>query len=233
MTSISIDLIAFTDDHEAIRGRLELHGNRLADLLATGRRLATTALRIRGLGAGSVTDVGDHPIDTARLVVVMATGPQGSRYDRVQTIQEPVTVHAGRYRIHGHLHTPVRSMVAAHTDRRPWFAVTEAVLEYACDGVAIRERYPTLLVNRAHAKAVILVEASSYEARWLASAPPADWMGAVHRCWGPAARPAAAWTLQDVSTRRVQVVGERARGHDVPAVEERGRVGRDHTPICE
>jgi hypothetical protein len=163
-----IDLLAFDDATGAIRARIELHGDRLLDLLATGSPLDARGVQLVDLESNRVQEHAAKSIDPRRLAIVVATGPRGARQRRVETDSRPVSVTIGRYVIHGYLHAPAPADPVARVFERVWLPLTEAILEYQGDGQIRRERFDVLLVNRECARTLSVIDEGTHERHWLA-----------------------------------------------------------------
>ncbi len=170
-----IDFLAYDITDHVVHARIELQGDRLADLLVASTSVAAEDVRSRSLATSQVTRPRAGGISLADMAVVVATGPRGSGLKRLPTADAPVTVYVGPYVVHGYLHSPLYENPVAFAERRSWLPLTEAVLEYTLRWQAVRERHDALLVNRAHVRAVVLADERSHEARWLAGGAPIDW----------------------------------------------------------
>jgi hypothetical protein len=175
-----IDFLAYDIADHVVHARIEFLGDRLVDLLATASTVIGTDIRSRSLSTSQVSRPHGGVINLPDMAVVVATGPRGSDLKRIRTILAPVTIYAGSYVVHGYLHAPeyeglIYETPIAFSESRTWLPLTEAVLEYSFRWQAVRERHDTLLVNRIHAKAVVLMDERSHETRWLASGTPIDW----------------------------------------------------------
>lgn len=175
-----IDFLGYDIKDNVVHARIEFQGDRLGDLLATASTVVGVDIRARSLSTSQASRLASGVIDLANMAIVLATGPRGSDLKRIRTIVAPVTIYAGSYVVHGYLHAPeyeglVYESPLSFSERRTWLPVTEAVLEYSFRWQAVRERHDTLLVNRLHAKAVVLTDERSHETRWLASGTPIDW----------------------------------------------------------
>jgi hypothetical protein len=170
-----IDFLAYDIADHVLHGRIELRGDRLADLLAGQTAVDVEGLRVRSLARKDVRHAASRTVSVADLCIVIATGPTGSQYRRIQTVSSPVTIHAGPYMVHGYLHAPHRESPVEAAAQRAWLALTEAVLEYTYGWQTIRERHDVVLVNRLQAKALIVTDERSHESRWLAGKAPVDW----------------------------------------------------------
>jgi hypothetical protein len=170
-----IDFLGYDIAGHVVHARIEFQGDRLLDLLASEPSVVAEEVRSRSLATSAVTRPHGSRINLGDMVVVVATGPRGADIKRIKTIVAPVTVYAGPYVVHGYLHAPPYESPLEFSEERVWLPLTEAVLEYAFRWQAVRERHDTLLVNRVHAKAVVLTDERSHEARWLAGGTPIDW----------------------------------------------------------
>ncbi len=176
-----IDFLGYDISDHVVHARIEFEGDRLGDLLATSSSVVGVDIRSRSLATSQVGRPAGGVISLADMAIVVATGPRGSDVRRIRTVMEPVTIYAGPYIVHGYLHAPeyesgfVYESPLTFSERRAWLPVTEAVFEYSFRWQAVRERHDALLVNRLHAKAVVLSDERSHETRWLASGTPIDW----------------------------------------------------------
>jgi hypothetical protein len=166
-----IDFQAIDDADRAIRARVDLVGDRIADLLAPGRPIDVHAAELVDLRTGEHARSGSGVIDPARLAIVVGTGPRGAANRRVETRYRAVMIGVGRFTVHGFLHAPVTVDPVQHAFERAWLPVTEAVLEYQVPGRLCRERFDTLLVNRAAVKTITVIGEAAHEVQWLASSP--------------------------------------------------------------
>lgn len=151
-----VELRALTHDGVAVTGRVVLRGGRIADLLSLDGPIPVEELALHALADGSRLEHVGGVVATERLAVVTATGPRGSRYDRVRTVAGPVTLHVARYLVHGTLHAPEPGGGrSGGSPRRPWLAVTDAVVQYEAEGAPRAERLAVVLVNRRHVRAIV------------------------------------------------------------------------------
>lgn len=166
-----IDFLAFDNGTGAIRARVDLIDDRMADLLARGAGIPLRDVELHDLRSRSVRAVEPQTVDPGRLAIVVATGPRGALSRRVDTSSRPVTLSIGRYVVHGLLHGPVHGDPIARVVDRIWIPLTDAVLEYPGAGRMCRERFDALLVNRDGARTLTVVDEATYETHWLAGGP--------------------------------------------------------------
>ena len=166
------DFLAFDDGSGAIRGRVELAGARMADLLARGGAIPLVDVELHDLRSRSVEAADVRAIDPSRLVIVVATGPRGALSRRIETASRPVSLAIGRFTVHGFLHAPYPADPIAQVFDRVWIPLTDAVLEYQGGGRMCRDRFDTLLVNREAAMSLSAINESAYEIHWLAGGRP-------------------------------------------------------------
>ena len=168
-----IEFLAFDDGSCAIRGRVDLVGDRMADLLALGQAIPLFDAELHDLRSSSVQSTGRQSIDPARLAIVVGTGPRGALGRRVETASRPVTLTIGRFMVHGFLHAPFPADPINQVFERSWIPLTDAVLEYQGGGRMCRERFETILVNREAARSIAAINDAAYEVHWLAGSEPA------------------------------------------------------------
>ena len=167
-----IDLVAYDDNGHLIQCAIELTGGRIADTLAAGGMILAHGAVVRNMARDRTERRDEMLLDTRRLRVVLGTGPRGSLLRRVPVLAVPATVHVERFVVHGMLHAPVPRNPLRDAAGRSWLALTDAILEHRPAGIVLRERYDVLLVNRAHAHAVVPTDARTHEARWIAASDP-------------------------------------------------------------
>ncbi|MEI7745409.1 MAG: hypothetical protein WCK58_16860 [Chloroflexota bacterium] len=166
-----IDLVAFDAEDRCLRGRIELSADRLADALAAGGALAVKDAQVIDLHSDRRELHAHLLVDARTLSIVVATGPRGSWRRRVPVVTCPAQLYVGRYMLHGILHAARSQDPVTNAATRPWLAMTEAILEHNEAGRIIRERYEVLLINRAHAKAIVRTSEDAHESHWLAATP--------------------------------------------------------------
>lgn len=181
-----IDFLAYDIADKVVHARIDFEGDRLLDLLGSATSVIGSDIRSRSLSTSQVERPADNLINLADMAIVVATGPRGSDVKRIRTVVAPVTIYVGSYIVHGYLHAPdyegmIYESPIAFAERRTWLPVTEAVLEYSFGWQAVRERHDAVLVNRLHAKAVVLTDERAHETRWLASGTPIDWQNTGDR----------------------------------------------------
>ena len=176
-----IDFLAFDEGTSAIRGRVDLAGDRMADLLALGELIPLFDVELHDLRSRSVQTADATSVDPTRLAIVVATGPRGHFGRRIETASRPVSLTIGRFMVHGFLHAPYPADPIGQVFDRTWIPLTDAVLEYQGPGRMCRERFDTLLVNRGAAKSLAAIAEAAYEVHWLAGGRsdllPADALG--------------------------------------------------------
>ena len=170
-----IEFLGYDITDHVVHARIEFQGDRLIDMLNSVSSVVAEDVRARSLANSQVIRPHGSVINLDDMAVVVATGPRGSDIKRIRTIVAPVTIYAGPYVVHGYLHAPPHESPVSFAQLRSWLPLTEAVLEYSFRWQAVRERHDTLLVNRAHAKAVVTTDERTHEARWLAGGTPIDW----------------------------------------------------------
>jgi hypothetical protein len=167
-----INFLAFDERGTAIRGRVGLVGDRIADLLALGQPIPLVDVELHDLHSRSIQEAANHVVEPGRLTIVVATGPRGAPSRRVETASRPVTMSTGGMMVHGFLHAPFRADPIAHRFERTWIPLTDAVLEYQGGGRMRRDRFAAVLVNRDAAREVAAISVSAYEVHWLAAGRP-------------------------------------------------------------
>ncbi len=133
-----------------LQAELRLDQERLQDLLATGSPLRVADATLRAHEDGHVVDAGSIEVDQHELMVVIGTGPSGNPARRLSTVSKVMAVTVGPYRVVGSVHAPASVDLMGWMERRPWFAMTGAVLTYVAGGRRQAESHEVVLVNREH-----------------------------------------------------------------------------------
>ena len=169
-----IELLAYDTREHIVRGLVELRGDRMADLLiATDRELSAESGFVLNLRDGREGPLASWRVEVDHLGIGVATGPQGNRYRRVDVHSALVIAYVGRFSVCGHIHAPAPERPDLGRDVRPWFPITDAVVEYTRQGRHVRDRFDAVLVNRTHVTGFVTTDARAHDARWLASRPAA------------------------------------------------------------
>jgi hypothetical protein len=142
-----IDFVAF--GHETrMYGLLRLEADRLTDLLNASDEL--DLVDVLGLGLdGGVAEADRVCIARSELVAVKAGEPRGRPSLRTPTRQVAVTAAAGRYVMHGYVHSRPGADPMIHLGRRPpMIPLTDATIAYDTVDGWRHEGATTLIVNR-------------------------------------------------------------------------------------
>jgi hypothetical protein len=160
-----IDFVAFTADRR-ISGAVPLADDRLSDMLNSVPRVVLRGAAVGDLVEGGPPVCGDVTLPVGDLVVVVGTGRRGHESQRRRTDVCLVTIGLGRYVVTGRLHVPAgdgplpRSLdpKAVLAGRDILVPITEATITYDCASMAVTEEHETLLVNRARALWIEVVD---------------------------------------------------------------------------
>jgi hypothetical protein len=176
-----IEFVAYTDDC-ALSGRIRLGADRLTDLLNGADAVELVDVTVRSLRTGAVGGAEDLIIPRSELFAVVAHPPRGNPARRRPTRQHAIAVGAGRYLLHGHMHTRPGSDPMLDVGRRPpMVPLTDATVRYSVDDEWFCDEAEVLLMNRERAD-------------WLRLAPEAE-----------VARIAAEYNANELGSRRISV----------------------------
>ena len=144
-----VDFVAYAEDC-ILSGRLRLRSERLTDMLNDHEEFHLIDVMVQSLVQPEAVEVKEVLVGRDELLVVHATGPRGSQARRTRTRQTYVAVAAGPYEVRGYLHAiPFLDAVAAFHRRSPMVPLTDAVVDYPMGGEWRRQRFGTVIVNRA------------------------------------------------------------------------------------
>jgi hypothetical protein len=132
-----------------VYGEIELEQGRLSDQLNCAMEILIRNARIADLGDGHVVELPELTVGRDELCAVVATGPRGDDARRLNTRTALVEANIGPYRVEGWAHSPpAADPVASILRRAAWVPLTDATVWYNRSGEDVREKVPTLLVNR-------------------------------------------------------------------------------------
>lgn len=142
------DIDAYAADCR-VHGQVELTDSRLSDQLNGSVELLVRDVRIEDLGDGHVVVMPEITVGHEELCAVVASGPRGDEARRLTTKTSHVEVDIGPYRIVGWVHSPRGGDPFGSVLRRgAWVPLTDVSVSYLRSGEEVRDRVPTLLVNR-------------------------------------------------------------------------------------
>ena len=142
-----IDFVAY--GHETLlAGSIHLDADRLTDLLNGSDELELLDV-VCLTPDGSLVDTERAVIARTELVAVKAGDPRGRPVLRRRTRQSAVAAGAGRYVIHGYVHTRPGADAMVDVGRRPpMIPLTDATIVYEMADSRRRDHASTLILNR-------------------------------------------------------------------------------------
>jgi hypothetical protein len=160
-----IDFVGFTADRR-ISGKMPLADDRLSDMLNSVSRIVLRDATVGDLFADGASVRGDVTLQVGDLVAVVGAGRRGSESQRRRTAVRQVSIGLGRYVVSGGLHIPTETEdLPRSLDPRAVLAgrdilvpITEASISYESDSTATTEEHETLLINRARAEWIEIVD---------------------------------------------------------------------------
>jgi hypothetical protein len=168
-----VEFVAYAEDCR-ISGRMELHGDRLTDMLNRSEEFVLLGASVEALADGRTIAAGEVPVKRDELLAVHATGPSGDPSRRLHTRRYPVVVRTGPYVIRGYMHTPPAVQPRESARRRAMIPLSDAWIEYASGGALRRSPVGTIVVNRNVADSVDFAADEDV-------APPAAWRWSAKR----------------------------------------------------
>ncbi len=145
---IEIEFAAYTEDCRVF-GFVLLDAERLTDQLNERERYDLRDVMLVALEDGRTSEAKTLTVERAEILAVRAAGPRGNPTRRGRTRPYPVTLQAGPYTIHGHLHgLPGADPLKQLRLRRPMVPLTESWIEYPSGGEVHRGRVGSIIFNR-------------------------------------------------------------------------------------
>ena len=142
-----VEFVAYAEDCR-ISGRMELHGDRLTDMLNRNEEFVLLDASVEALADGRILTATEVPVARNELLAVHAVGPPGNPSRHVHTRQYPVVVRSGPYVIRGYLHAPPAVQPEEFARRRAMIPLSDAWIEYLAGGALRRSPVDTIVVNR-------------------------------------------------------------------------------------
>jgi hypothetical protein len=143
-----LDIDAYAADWR-MHGQIEPAQVRLSDELNASDELHIRDARFEDLADGHQVVVSEITVGQEELCAVVASGPRGEEARRLTTKTSHVEVEIGPYRIVGWVHSPRGGDPVGSVLRRgAWVPLTDVTVFYLRSGENVRDRVPTLLVNR-------------------------------------------------------------------------------------
>lgn len=163
-----IDLTGYATD-SIVRGALELRHDRLSDLLAEELVVPLADATLQALADGRLVRVAAVELRRPELALVAATGPRGNAGRRLATARRPLVAQVGPYEVVGRLHGPSPNDPFELLRRRPWVAVTEALVRYRLRGRPVAAHHPGVIINTALLAAIDGIDDIALELRLAAA----------------------------------------------------------------
>ncbi|HET7828457.1 MAG TPA: hypothetical protein VFL03_02770 [Candidatus Limnocylindrales bacterium] len=131
-----------------VRGEVDLDERRLSDQVNEGDLLTFFGATLESLDDGHQLALDELEVERRELHLIEIDGHQGDPERRTRTIEDPVRLEIGPFRITGSLHRhPSAQPMAALTRRQRFVPVTGAVIDLI-DGSRMPLQREVVLVNR-------------------------------------------------------------------------------------
>src|SRR3954469_9427499 len=152
---MAIAFVGFTADSRIV-GSLPLADDRLSDMLNSVARVVIRDASVEDVDLGPL-EGGAVTVPCGDFLAVVATGRRGFEGRRRRTEVRHVQVGLGRYVVTGHIHARPEAAKPALTEGLDALLtggellvpLTDATMNYSRAGKPCKERWETLLVNRA------------------------------------------------------------------------------------
>ncbi|MFL5681077.1 MAG: hypothetical protein ACJ77B_10805 [Chloroflexota bacterium] len=166
---MAIAFVGFTADSRIV-GSIPLADDRLSDMLNSVARVVIRDASVEDVDLGPL-EGGAVTVPCGEFLAVVATGRRGYEGRRKRTEMRHVQLGLGRYVVSGHIHVRPEAHAAAADGKLDALLVgtellvplTDATIHYTRAGKPCKERWETLLVNRARAAWIRAVEETDVE----------------------------------------------------------------------
>ena len=88
-----------------VRGRVELDGERLTDMLERTEEILVRDAVLEGLDDLAHVELPDYVVSRSELLAALGGGPRGSHTHRIRATARRIQASVGPYRVLGRLHT--------------------------------------------------------------------------------------------------------------------------------
>ena len=140
-------LVAWAGDCQ-VRGEVDLGDGRLSDQVNEGDLLTFFGATLEAIEDGHQVVVDELEVERRELILIEIDGHQGDPIRRTRTIEDPVRLEVGPFRITGSLHRhPASQPFAALTRHQRFVPVTGATIDLL-DGSRATFARDVVLVNR-------------------------------------------------------------------------------------
>jgi hypothetical protein len=140
-------LVAWAGDC-TVRGEVDLDERRLSDQVNEGELITFFGATLESLDDGHELAMDELEVERRELHLIEIAGPQGDPGRRTRTVEDPVRLEIGPFRITGSLHRhPAAQPLAALTRRQRFVPVTDAIIDLL-DGSRAPLTREVVLINR-------------------------------------------------------------------------------------
>ncbi|HKG57546.1 MAG TPA: hypothetical protein VKA85_09875 [Candidatus Limnocylindrales bacterium] len=154
---MAIAFVGFTADSRIV-GSIPLTDDRLSDMLNSVARVVIRDASVEDVDLGPL-EGGAVTVPCGDFLAVVATGRRGFEGRRTRTEVRHVQLGLGRYVVTGDIHVRPEAAIAATTEgldalltgNELLVPLTDSIIQYTRAGKPCKERWQTLLVNRARA----------------------------------------------------------------------------------
>lgn len=186
------DLTIYAAD-SILTARLLIAQDRVSEFLATSTPVDLRHVRITSLDDGRRMALDALDVDRREILMAVADNVRGKASRRVATVQRPALAQVGPYRIAGRVHGPPSTDPIELARRRPWIAITSAIVWYTANGSPVKVQHGAVLVNLANLGSLVADE-DGYHDETARSAPAAA--GAAAADSAKPAGPKDAWPTE-------------------------------------
>lgn len=151
------DLTIYAAD-SILTARLLIAQDRVSEFLVTATPVDLRQVRITSLDDGRRMALDALDVDRREILMAVADNVRGKASRRVATVQRPALAQVGPYRIAGRVHGPPSTDPIELARRRPWIAITNAIVWYTANGSAVKVHHGAVLVNLAHLGSLVADE---------------------------------------------------------------------------
>lgn len=144
-------LIAFTGYGMdfIVRGRVEVDGMRLTDMLEQTEQILVRDAVLEGLDDLAHVELPEYLVPRSELLAALGGGPRGSHTHRIRATPHRIQASVGPYRVLGRLHTPGDASIAQRLhEGGPLVPLTDATIAYVIAGILEVRDASVVYVNR-------------------------------------------------------------------------------------
>ena len=130
----------------------------MSEFLATAVPVDLRQVRVTSLDDGRRVALDALEVNRREILMAVADNARGKESQAVATVQRPAIAQVGPYMVVGRVHGSPSTDPIEVARRRPWIAITDAIVSYTASGTQVTVAHKAVLVNLLHLGSIIADE---------------------------------------------------------------------------